>query len=147
VLCSDKRFGILENLKTRFRASGLRQPRVELTDLTDGFQLSEKFDKIILDVPCSGSGTWGRNPENILGFDLKKIGNYAFIQRRIFANVLPHLKTEGLIYYMTCSVFADENEGNVQSFTSQYGLKLQSEHYLPAKPQNADYLYCAVLSF
>ena len=147
LLCSDKRFGILENLKTRFRASGLRQPRVELTDLTDGFQLSEKFDKIILDVPCSGSGTWGRNPENILGFDLQKIGNYANIQRRIFANVLPHLKAGGLIYYMTCSVFSEENEGNVQSFISQYGLKLQSEHYLPEKPQNADYLYCAVLTY
>lgn len=147
LVCSDKRFGILENLKTRFRASGLKLPRIELTDLTSGFQLSEKFDKIILDVPCSGSGTWGRTPENITGFDLQKIDMYADLQRRIFANVLPHLKPGGLLYYMTCSVFKEENEGNVAFFIEHYGLKIHSEHYLPADAQNSDYLYCAVLKF
>lgn len=147
LLCSDKRFGILENLKTRFRTSGLKQPRVELTDLTSGFQLAEKFDKIVLDVPCSGSGTWGRTPENISGFDLQKIDMYADLQRQIFANVLPHLKPEGLLYYMTCSVFKEENEGNIAFFIKRYGLKCQSEHYLPADAQNSDYLYCAVLKY
>lgn len=143
--CSDKRFTILENLKTRFKTLGLKAPQVELCDLLEPFQLKTKYDKIILDVPCSGSGTWGRSPENILGFEVSKIGYFSKLQQKIADNALRNLKTEGKLYYMTCSVFASENEKNINYLVKNNGLILESQQYTFASNNESDTLYIAVL--
>jgi 16S rRNA (cytosine967-C5)-methyltransferase len=144
--CSDKRFTILENLKTRFKSLGLKVPQIELCDLLEAFQLKTKYDKIILDVPCSGSGTWGRSPENILGFDLSKIDYFSKLQLKIAGNALKNLKTDGQLYYMTCSVFASENEKNVDFLVKNHGLKLESMQYTVAPNNESDTLFIAVLT-
>lgn len=143
--CSDKRFSILENLKTRFKTLGLKPAHVELSDLKDGFQLKTKYDKVILDVPCSGSGTWGRSPENIKGFDVNKIEYFSNLQRQIASNVLKNLKQEGILYYMTCSVFELENELNVQYLVENHGLELLRSQYTEAENGESDILYFAEL--
>lgn len=143
--CSDLRFHTLENLKTRFHRTGLPVPAIELTDLSKGFQLSDTYQVIVLDVPCSGSGTWGRTPENITGFGPDKLHYYAGLQRQIFANTIRHLKPGGTLYYMTCSVFAAENEDNVQTFCRTFGLELKESRYCHTGDAESDVLYCAVL--
>ena len=144
--CSDKRFTILENLKTRFKTLGLKAPQIELCDLLEPFQLKTKYDKVILDVPCSGSGTWGRSPENILGFQISKIEYFAKLQLQIAGNALKNLKVEGKLYYMTCSVFAAENENNVDLLVKNHGLKLESMQYTVAENNESDTLFVAVLT-
>lgn len=143
--CSDLRYHTLENLKGRFHKTGLPVPAIELTDLSKGFQLSDTYRVIVLDVPCSGSGTWGRTPENITGFGPDKLHYYAGLQRQIFANTIRHLKPGGTLYYMTCSVFAAENEDNVQAFCRTYGLELKESRYCHTGDAESDVLYCAVL--
>ncbi len=143
--CSDLRFGILENLKSRFQTLGFRNPRVELSDLTDGFQLSEMFDKIILDVPCTGSGTWGRTPENIRGFQESKLEYYTVLQKKIFRNAIKHLAPGGRLYYITCSVFKAENEDNFSYFIENHGLKEVFSEYQYSKTGDSDFLYVSAL--
>ena len=90
--------------------------------------LKEKFDKILLDVPCLGIGVikrkpdikWQRKPE-----DIEKITE---IQKKILNNCSKYLKNNGTIVYSTCSILKDENEEVVNEF-----LKENSEYYI--KPE------------
>ncbi|MFZ9296520.1 MAG: hypothetical protein ACO259_09980, partial [Bacteroidia bacterium] len=127
--CSDKRLSILDNLKERFKTLQFQQPKVELADLTKGFQLPNAYDVIVLDVPCTGSGTWGRTPEHIAHFDLQSIQSYQVLQQNIFAEVIKHLKPNGRLYYMTCSVFKAENEDNINYWAKHYDLQIKSTNY------------------
>ena len=143
--CSDLRLSVLENLKARFYTAGLKMPRIELADLNEPFQHKIKYDKIILDVPCSGSGTWGRSPENISTITPNNIQGYVNLQRNIVRNAIKNLANNGHVYYITCSVFRDENEGNIKYFTENFGLKLRSETYLADNYRQSDILYLAEL--
>lgn len=141
--CSDIRFSILENLKKRFHLYGFKLPHIELSDLTSGFQLNEKFDKIILDIPCTGSGTWGRSPEQIKSMNQEKLERYTKLQRSIFDKVVSHLKPGGKLYYMTCSVFKGENEDIVNHYLTGFNLTLVSSNYIHYP--ESDCLYIAEL--
>ncbi len=145
--CSDLRFSVLENLKSRFNATGLKMPRIELADLNEPFQLKVKYDKILLDVPCSGSGTWGRTPENLSAITPDKIRMFSLLQRNIVRNAIKNLQTEGHLYYITCSVFRAENEENVKYFLENFGLELVSERYVMTDYRKSDILYLAEMKF
>jgi 16S rRNA (cytosine967-C5)-methyltransferase len=145
--CSDLRLTVLENLKQRFYTTGLKLPHIELTDLNEPFQLKYKYDKIILDVPCSGSGTWGRTPENISVITAQKVHGFSTLQRNIVRNAIRNLGSEGTVYYMTCSVFHEENESNVHYFIENFGLKLISDSYLFTDYNKSDVLYVAKMCF
>lgn len=143
--CSDKRFTILENLKRRFALLNLKMPKVELIDLMEPSHISDLYDVIILDVPCSGSGTWGRTPEHVLTFTEQMPDNYAKIQRKIVANALKNLKPDGRLYYLTCSVFGKENEENVKHFEINHHLKCVRQQYVHGDYKLTDNLYFAEL--
>lgn len=139
--CSDRRFTILENLKRRFANMGFSMPHIELSDLNEPFQLKQRFDTIILDVPCSGSGTWGRTPENITTVDAPRLEHYSKLQKTIVRNALLNLKPGGKAYYITCSVFREENEENVRHFKENYGLQEQSSSYVFKSYTESDVLF------
>ncbi|MCR6720821.1 MAG: hypothetical protein NVV59_11120 [Chitinophagaceae bacterium] len=71
---SDVRPGILSNLHNRLREAGLTVNESHVIDLSDVNSIlpSRQFDLVIADVPCSGSGTWGRTPEQLYFSILKK---------------------------------------------------------------------------
>src|SRR5690606_38530006 len=82
---SDIRPSIMVNLKKRFREAGLGNYHSFIADATTAAP-GKKFDLVIADVPCSGSGTWARTPERLLFFDESQIAHYAQIQAAIVAN-------------------------------------------------------------
>ncbi len=78
------------------------------------------FDRILLDVPCSASGVIRRHPDIKLlrrASDIKKL---VAEQERLLTNVWPTLKPGGLLLYVTCSLFPEENELLVQTFLTQH---------------------------
>lgn len=143
--CSDKRFSVLQNLKERFTTCGLPVPAIELSDLTEPFQLKTKFDVIIADVPCSGSGTWGRTPENITTTAPGKVEFYAGLQRNIVKNILKNLKPGGTLYYITCSVFEKENESNTAFFETNHQLIIENQQYIHHAEHVSDWLFLSKL--
>lgn len=143
--CSDKRLTILENLKARFIKLGLDLPKIELIDLTEPSHLSVKYDSIILDVPCSGSGTWGRTPEQIQSFDPEMPLRFAKIQRKIVSNALKNLKPDGKLFYLTCSVFSEENENTVKHIEVNHHFKCLNSQYFYGDHQLTDTLFFACL--
>ncbi|WP_315817440.1 hypothetical protein [Paraflavitalea speifideaquila] len=79
---------------------------------------------IIADVPCSGSGTWSRTPEQLYYFDPAGIVPYQELQKKIVGRVIKELAPGGHFLYITCSVFEGENEAVVQYIQEQFGLQV-----------------------
>lgn len=109
LLCSDSRESILKNLKTRISRIGF-QPEIKVIDLSRSLKLNSSFNGIICDAPCSGSGTWKRNPEELFFFTPEKLENYTLLQKKILHNGINNRDNKTNFLYITCSVFASENE-------------------------------------
>ena len=144
--CNDIRYTIIENLKSRFRTCKIEQPICEVHDFSKEIFLDKKFDCIVADVPCSGSGTWGRAPENILYFNQVKVQEYALLQRKIVKNAIKLMKPTSSLYYITCSVFSEENEKNIDYFKVNYGLKCHWMEYVNEDGNNSDWLFVSQLT-
>lgn len=148
LLVSDVRESILENLDERFQTAGLRTYQKKVLDLTKDpslFLHSYSFDGIILDAPCTGSGTWGRSPELISQFNVRQIATFQRLQRMIAANVVRFLKEGKPLVYITCSIFAEENEDNVDYFVETFNLKLESMELIRGYDKKADSMFVARL--
>ena len=102
------------------------------------------FKTIIADVPCTGSGVWRRNPENLRQFDCTQIAHYQKKQAQILTNALPFLEAGGDLYYITCSVFEAENEGHASLWKS-LGLSCIFKKYINTQAHGGDILFIAHL--
>lgn len=101
------------------------------------------FDVIIADVPCSGSGTWGREPENLYFFTREKLENYTQKQFNIASNTLKFLKTGGMFYYITCSVFEEENFGIINKLSQETSIEILNYEYINGYKLRADNMFVA----
>lgn len=144
---SDIRESILHNLKKRFSEAGIGNFQTLVADLATADPLSpgDLFDLVIADVPCSGSGTWGRTPEQLYYFRENKIADYQHLQQRILRTVLPHVKPGGYLLYITCSVFRQENEDQVALIAKDQRFTLIRQECLKGYDRKADTMFAALL--
>jgi 16S rRNA (cytosine967-C5)-methyltransferase len=147
---SDKRASILHNLQERFKLYKHGLPEIISADVTDSCGLQDKlagkqFDNIICDVPCTGSGTWARTPEQLYFFKQEYINEFSERQKQIATNVLSYLKPGGRLIYITCSIFGEENEEVVDHHLSRNDLRLESQELINGIEKEADTMFVAVL--
>lgn len=144
---SDIRESILVNLKKRFSEAGIKNYKNIVTDLTatDSRFPTSDFRLILADVPCSGSGTWGRTPEQLSHFKKEKINEYVSLQKKIVSNVIPHLQPGGYLLYITCSVFKKENEDMSEFIKQNFNLQLIKMEVLRGYDKKADTMFAALL--
>ena len=162
---TDVRPSIIQNLKNRFAKAGIIGYQSFVVDLTsprtsetghkllvigDGktanYQLSTtNYQLIICDAPCSGSGTWGRTPEQLSFFKQNDIAKYSQLQRQIVANTITQLAPSGYFLYITCSVYKQENEDIVAFILQQNpSLKLIKQELLIGYYKKADSMFAAL---
>ena len=84
----------------------------------------EKFDKILLDVPCLGLGVLKRKPDIKWQKDEKDIKQITKLQFEILQNCLKYLKQGGTLVYSTCSILKDENENIVDKVARSCNAKI-----------------------
>lgn len=77
---------------------------------------SISFDKILLDAPCSGTGTLRRNPDIRWKLSPSDLNLFSHLQSRLLANAALYLKPGGTLVYSTCSLEREENEEVVNRF-------------------------------
>lgn len=147
---SDTRKSILNNLKERFRTYSHIMPATYEIDVANTAQLKDvmrnnMFDNIICDVPCTGSGTWARTPEQMYFFKPATADEYAARQKNIAVNAAQYLQPRGKLYYITCSVFSKENEEVVEHLVQQTGLAVKEMHLINGTDIHADSMFIAVL--
>ena len=145
---SDTRENILINLQKRFANAGIKNYKSIIADLADpNFQFStSNFQLVIADVPCTGSGTWSRTPEQLYFFNEKKIDEYSRLQKKIVSNAIRQLQPGGTIVYITCSVFRKENEETVAFIKENLSMELKQMEILKGYDNKADSMFVAVLS-
>lgn len=143
---SDIRKTILINLKKRFEEASIKNFRSLIIDLANPQSkiTGSPFDLVICDAPCTGSGTWSRNPEQLYYFDKKKIDHYSSLQKKIVTNAVPHLKPGGYFLYITCSVFKKENEEVVDYIVQNSALKKIKMEVLKGYDKKADTMFVAL---
>ena len=78
------------------------------------------FDGVLCDVPCSGFGTVAENPDLPLGKTEESIAALRPVQSAILENCSRYVRPGGHLYYSTCSLFAEENDGVVSAFLSAH---------------------------
>lgn len=76
-------------------------------------------DIVVIDAPCSGSGTWRRNPDLKWRTSEADVNEIISVQRKILQNASRLVKSGGHLLYITCSIFSDENETQIAAFMSQ----------------------------
>lgn len=147
---SDVRKTILHNLQKRFELYHLKAPEIFCMDWTSAENIQrqmpgKKIDAIICDVPCTGSGTWARTPEEMYFFDAATLSNTTNLQLTISTHAASILKPGGKMVYITCSVFRQENEMVVQQLIENTGLILEEMNFINGIPIHADCMFVAVL--
>jgi 16S rRNA (cytosine967-C5)-methyltransferase len=145
---SDVRESILSNLKKRFEKAGIKKYKSFILDIgKENIQYPiphSPFSLVIADVPCTGSGTWSRTPEQLYFFDKTKIEHYAGLQKKIVSHVIPCLKENGFFVYITCSVFKKENEEMVDFLKNKFHLELTRMELLKGYDKKADTMFAAL---
>jgi 16S rRNA (cytosine967-C5)-methyltransferase len=112
VLAHDAIPARMADIPERAARAGVRIERVE------GARLGrlQPFDAVLCDVPCSGSGTWRRDPEAKWRLTPERLADLLAVQAEILRKAAPLVRPGGLLVYMTCSVFAEENEAQIARF-------------------------------
>lgn len=147
ITVSDVRGSILQNLRKRFEKAGIKKYRSFILDLSvpsSDIKVSPA-DLLMADVPCTGSGTWSRTPEQLLYFNAEEIKRYNELQKKIVTHAIPHISKTGYFLYITCSVFKKENEDMVTFIEEKSGMNLIRKELLMGYNQKADTLFAALL--
>jgi 16S rRNA (cytosine967-C5)-methyltransferase len=86
-----------------------------VADATQPLPFGRAFDRVLVDAPCSGTGTLRHNPEIKWRVQPGDFASFATRQRAILTNALDVLKPDGLLVYSTCSLEPEENEHVVRA--------------------------------
>lgn len=137
----------LQEAKKRLRRAGIQNHQILLPDSPQLNKLKKKMDWVLVDAPCTGTGTLRRNPDMKWKFDVEMVNRLVGQQRMIFEKALSFLKPNGHIVYATCSLLNEENELQLEHFLSTYSLEIKGKPFqtLPAKGE-MDGFFGAVLT-
>lgn len=104
-----------------------RAARAGLT-VTPVTQPQGLYDVVVCDVPCSGSGTWRRSPQDKWTLTPARLDDLVAVQRQIVAKALHLLRPGGVLAYATCSILAEENEAQHAWVVAQYPDLIGLDH-------------------
>ncbi|MBI3505419.1 MAG: RsmB/NOP family class I SAM-dependent RNA methyltransferase [Proteobacteria bacterium] len=113
----------LEATGQRLRRAGVfNVERTTLADERDNWVKKHKgfYDRVLVDAPCTGTGTWRRNPDARWTLREPEIAELADKQHRILDSAARLVKPGGRLIYATCSLLADENEVQADAFAAAH---------------------------
>ena len=152
VVSADINAGRLKKLEKEADRLNIKNIRTVTVSGTKKDDLSEKlgnekFQKIIVDAPCSNTGVLRRRAEARWRIKEDDFERLASIQRTLLENAVQHLVPGGTLLYSTCSIDPVENEDNIQTFLrSNRELKLADKIlFMPQNEIDSDGGFCAVI--
>lgn len=128
VWAHDANPGRMNNLPSRAQRAGADVSVVPHHD-----DIKDKFDVVICDAPCSGSGSWRRDPEGKWALTPAGLSKLNMVQLEILHRASALVRPGGQLAYATCSVFSDENENIVADFMEQQpkATLIKKHQFLP----------------
>jgi 16S rRNA (cytosine967-C5)-methyltransferase len=117
IVACDVRAGALDQLRERAARAGVHMIAPKLVD---HLRADERFDIVLVDAPCSGTGTWRRQPELRWRLTPARLDELNAIQDVLLGQAATHVKPGGRLVYATCSVLPRENEDRVTAFRAAH---------------------------
>ena len=115
----------LDRLAVRRKRAGVRNLQTHLlsgdTSLAALADAHGKADRVLLDVPCSGSGAWRRNPDAKWRLTPEILDAHVVRQRRLLDKGASLVRGGGRLIYATCSILPAENEEQIDAFLAAHG--------------------------
>ncbi|MBP9744781.1 MAG: RsmB/NOP family class I SAM-dependent RNA methyltransferase, partial [Saprospiraceae bacterium] len=138
----------LENLKKRSKRAGAQIIEARWIENNKVIKrLEGTADKLLLDVPCSGSGVLRRNPDAKYRITPEYIADLKLKQEHILQSYSRMVKIGGEMVYVTCSLFPEENEDQIQLFLkANPTFQLVEEKHLWPSEFGYDGFYMAKLT-
>lgn len=121
IVAGDRRDHRLHTLRELAAAQGIDSINLVVHDAEIGLPFADaSFDRVLVDAPCSGTGTLRRNPEIRWRISPADIAELSSKQSRILRNAARLVKPGGTLLYSTCSLERDENEAVAESFIKEH---------------------------
>ena len=140
----------LKELKVRAARDGVDIIETRVIESSKTIKRMENsFDRVLLDVPCSGMGVLRRNPDTKWKLSPEEISRLVSLQREIISGYSKMCKPGGLMVYATCSILKRENEEQVKWFLDSEagkGWKLEKELRVWPHTDHFDGFYAALMS-
>jgi 16S rRNA (cytosine967-C5)-methyltransferase len=112
----------LDGAVRRLRRAGVHNVERHLTVGGDKWvkRRAQKFDRVLVDAPCTGTGTWRRNPDGRLRLTQTDLDELTPKQAGILDDAARLVAPHGRLIYATCSLLAEENESQVEAFLARH---------------------------
>lgn len=138
----------VEHLKLRARKAGLSNLRPLVWDgknFPDSPETRGKdFDVVLVDAPCSASGTWRRDPEAALRLFPRDLAALTKIQSGLIHTAWNRLKPGGRLVYVTCSWLTEENEEVFDPFAKETGAQVDFRGILGSPMEDSNTFWAGV---
>ncbi len=105
----------LKPIYERIKRAGTRNVQVHAPD-DDISPLVGKMDRVVIDAPCTGTGTWRRRPDAKWRLSQENLEKRMQEQEEVLSEAAPFVRPGGFLVYITCSVLPEENESQVYAF-------------------------------
>ena len=116
----------LQELKKRARRNGIHNITTKVIDNKFLKKNKNKFDRVLIDAPCSGFGVIRRNPDSKWKLNPKDFNSILNDQIKILNDYSKLVNDNGIMLYVTCSIFPSENEKQIALFlSSEFGKKFK----------------------
>lgn len=140
IIANDVSLGRIKILATNLERCGVtntiitRKDGIAFSKRIKKFNQDLKFDRILIDAPCSGEGTLRSSPKTYLMWNIKTVKALPKIQKQLITNAIEILKLNGTMIYSTCTHAPEENEGVIDSVLKESEGKIKLEKIdLPIK--------------
>jgi len=133
----------IRELKKRARRAGVKNlKKASLADPEEIKSLENQADVVLIDAPCSGSGTYRRNPHLKWKFEPGAFEKIIRTQRHVLDEYARMVKPGGTLIYATCSVLGDENRRQVEDFLNRHKdfTFVEEKHVWPGPGRDGFYM-------
>jgi 16S rRNA (cytosine967-C5)-methyltransferase len=122
IVACDVSAARLDGAIRRLRRAGVHNVERHVLEPGDKWfkRRARSFDRVLVDAPCTGTGTWRRNPDARLRLTEADLAELLLKQASILDQAASLVRTGGRLVYATCSLLADENEAQVTAFLTRH---------------------------
>jgi 16S rRNA (cytosine967-C5)-methyltransferase len=148
LLACDVSAARLDGAVRRLRRAGVHNVERHLIEAGDKWtkRRAGSFDRVLVDAPCTGTGTWRRNPDARLRLSETDLAELLPKQAAILDQAASLVRTGGRLVYATCSLLSEENEDQVTAFLARHPgfIQVDALSLTPAR-HGTDGFFAAVL--
>ncbi|PWM93989.1 MAG: hypothetical protein DBX42_06735 [Azospirillum sp.] len=107
--------------RSRLEAVKERAVRLDVKNLEIIDEVGDRdYDRFVVDAPCSGTGTWRRSPDAKYRLTPETLKELNKTQAELLEKAFNHIRRDGRVVYITCSILRDENEDIIEAFLSRH---------------------------